>query len=156
MIYGAPGDRNLSRLLALLRRTPLLPMPGGGRHLQQPVHVADVADAVLTAVERTAAAGMTYDVAGPQPLRFADLLSLSARAVGSRTRFVPVPLTPVVGLAHGYERLSNRPRIRAEQLLRLAEDKAFAIDDAVRDLGFAPRPFGEGIRAEARLMGLTT
>ncbi len=72
MIYGAPGDRNLSRLLALLRRTPLLPMPGGGRHLQQPVHVADVADAVLTAVERPVATGVTYDVAGPEPLPFAD------------------------------------------------------------------------------------
>ncbi len=60
MIYGAPGDRNLSRLLALLRRTPLLPVPGGGRHLQQPVHVADVADAVLTAVG--AARGRRDDV----------------------------------------------------------------------------------------------
>ena len=41
-----------------------------------------------------------------------------------------------------------------EQLRRLAEDKAFAIDDAVRDLDYAPRPFAEGIRAEARAMGL--
>ena len=31
MIYGAPGDRNLSRLLLLLRRTPVLPVPGGRR-----------------------------------------------------------------------------------------------------------------------------
>ena len=30
MIYGAPGDRNLSRLLTLLHRVPLLPVPGGG------------------------------------------------------------------------------------------------------------------------------
>jgi len=28
---------------------------------------------------------------------------------------------------------------------RLAEDKAFAVDDAVRDLGYSPRPFTEGI-----------
>src|ERR1039458_5855430 len=70
MIYGAARDRNLSRLLMLLSRTRarVLPGPGGGRHLQQPVHVADVADAVLTAVERPGAAGMTYDVAGPEPL----------------------------------------------------------------------------------------
>ena len=154
MIYGAQGDRNLSRVLALLRRTPLLPVPGGGRHLQQPVHVEDVADAILTAVERPATAGMTYDVAGPQPLTFAHLLRISARAVGSRTRFIPVPLAPVVRLAHSYERLSRHPRIRSEQLLRLAEDKAFVIDDAVRDLGYAPRPFTDGILAEARVLGL--
>jgi len=153
MIYGDPGDRNLSRLLALLLRTPVLPVPGG-RHLQQPVHAADVAAAVLTAAERPATAGHSYDIAGPQPLTFAELLRTSARAVASRTRFVPVPLLPVIAAARGYELLSRSPRIRAEQVRRLAEDKAFAIDEAVRDLDYAPRSFADGIRAEARAMGL--
>jgi uncharacterized protein YbjT (DUF2867 family) len=153
MIYGDPGDRNLSRLLALLRRAPVLPVPGGG-HLQQPVHAADVANAVLAAAERPHAAGHSYDVAGPQPLTFSELLRTSASVVASRTRFVPVPLSPLVAAARGYELLSRNPRIRVEQLRRLAEDKAFAIDDAVRDLGYAPRPFADGIRAEARAMGL--
>ena len=153
MIYGAAGDRNLSRLLALLSRAPVLPVPGGG-HLQQPVHVADVAGAVLAAAERAGAAGSCYDVAGPEPLTFAELLRISARAVASRTRFIPVPVMPLVAAARGYERLSRRPKIRAEQLLRLAEDKAFAIRDAERDLDYAPRPFAAGIRAEAEAMGL--
>ena len=154
MIYGAQGDRNLSRLLALLSRVPVLPVPGGGRHLQQPVHVADVADAVLNAVERPAAAGARYDVAGPEPFTFSELLRASAAAVGSRTRFIPVPLAPVVGAARCYELFSAGPRIRAEQFQRLAEDKAFAIDDAVRDLDYSPRPFADGILAEARALGL--
>jgi uncharacterized protein YbjT (DUF2867 family) len=154
MIYGAPGDRNLSRLLALLARAPLLPVPGGGRHLQQPVHVADVAGAVLAAAERPGTAGSCYDVAGPEPFTFAELLRISARAVASRTRFIPVPLMPLVAMARGYERLSGHPRIRAEQLRRLAEDKAFGIEDAARDLGYAPATFAAGIRAEAEAMGL--
>lgn len=154
MIYGAPGDRNLSRLLRVLPRVPVLPVPGGGHHLQQPVHVADVAGAVLSAVERPESAGTTYDIAGPEPLSFADLLRVAAHAAGSRTRFVPVPLSPLVAVARGYELLAARPRIRAEQLQRLAEDKAFSIADAARDLGYAPRPFTEGIVAEARALGL--
>ncbi len=154
MIYGAPGDRNLSRLLALLARLPVLPVPGGGRHLQQPVHVGDVADAVLNAIERPETAGTTYDIAGPEPLSFADLMQVSARAVGRRTRFVPVPLSPLVAAARAYELLAARPRIRAEQLQRLAEDKAFSIQDAARDLGYAPRPFADGILAEACTLGL--
>jgi uncharacterized protein YbjT (DUF2867 family) len=153
MIYGAPGDRNLSRLLALLRHAPVLPVPAGG-YLHQPVHVADVADAVLAAVERPAAVGNRYDVAGPEPLPFAELLRIAADTVGSRTRFLPVPLVPLVALARGYGRLSRSPRIRVEQVLRLAEDKVFPIDDAVRDLGYCPRSFPAGIRGEARSMGL--
>jgi uncharacterized protein YbjT (DUF2867 family) len=153
MIYGAPGDRNLCRLLPLLNRVPVLPVPGGG-HLQQPAHVADVADAVLAAAEQPGAAGLTYDIAGPEPLTFTDLLRIAARAVASRTRFIPVPLGPVVAAARGYERLSRNPRIRVEQLQRLCEDKTFAIDAAARDLGYAPRSFAAGIGGEARALGL--
>ncbi len=154
MIYGAAGDRNLSRLLLRLSRAAVLPVPGTGTCLHQPVHVADVAAAVLAALERPAAIGSLYNVAGPEPLPFAELLRTCARAVGSRTRLVPVPLAPLVTLARGYERLSRHPRIRAEQLLRLAEDKAFPIDAAIRDLGYAPRPFADGIGDEARALGL--
>jgi uncharacterized protein YbjT (DUF2867 family) len=164
MIYGAVGDRNLSRLLALLarlRRAPVpngvplvVPVPGGGRQLQQPVHVADLAGAVLTAAERGQAAGRRYDVAGPEPLTFEDLLHATAAAVGGRVRLVPVPLAPVIALTRCYERLSRRPRIRAEQWQRLAEDKAFPIDAAARDLDYAPRSFAAGIQAEAWSLGL--
>ena len=153
MIYGDPDDRNLSRLLLLLRRAPVLPVPGRN-HFQQPVYVADVADAVLAAAERPAAAGHVYVVAGPEPMTFTELLRASARAVASRTWFVPVPLSPMIAVARGYELLTKQPKIRSEQVRRLSEDKAFAIDEAVRDLDYAPRPFGEGIRAEARAMGL--
>jgi uncharacterized protein YbjT (DUF2867 family) len=157
MIYGAAGDRNLSRLLTLLSRlgrVPVLPVPGGGRQLQQPVHVADLAGAVLTAVERPAAAGRSYDVAGPEPLPFADVLRVSASAVGGRARLVPVPLGPVITLTRGYERVSRQPRIRVEQWQRLTEDKAVPITAAARDLSYAPRSFTEGIGAEAAALGL--
>jgi nucleoside-diphosphate-sugar epimerase len=163
MIYGAPGDRNLSRLLALLARTRRLPLgqarlpvpvPGGGSRLQQPVHVVDLADSVLAAAERPETAGNCYDVAGPAPLTFAELLSTAAGAVGGRVRLVPVPLAPVVALTRRYERVSRSPRIKAEQWERLAENKAFRIDAAARDLGYAPRSFAAGIRGEAESLGL--
>jgi uncharacterized protein YbjT (DUF2867 family) len=154
MIYGDAGDRNLSRLLRLLTRTPVLPVPGTGRCLHQPVHVADVTDAVLAAAQCHVAVSGLYNVAGPEPISFGELLRTCAGAVSRRTRLLPVPLAPLVSLTRGYERLSHRPRLRAEQLLRLAEDKAFAIDDTIRDLGYAPRPFADGIADEGRLLGL--
>jgi nucleoside-diphosphate-sugar epimerase len=158
MIYGTAGDRNMSRLLAALaraRRVPVLPVPGSGQRLQQPVHVADVASAVLACARRPQTAGLRYDVAGPAPMPFTGLLRAAADAVGCRARFVPVPLGPVVSVTRGYERVSRNPRIRAEQWQRLAEDKAFAIDAAARDLGYAPRSFSDGIRSEAAALGLT-
>lgn len=149
MIYGAPGDRNLSRLLQLLRRTPVMPLPGGGARLQQPVHVEDLAAALLAAVLAPDAVRKTYDIAGPEPLSFREIVAEAAAAVGRQPRLVPLPLTPAIVLLRQYERLVARPRIKAEQLERLAEDKSFSIESAQHDLGYAPRSFRDGIRGEA-------
>ena len=45
--------------------------------------------------------------------------------------------------------------IKSEQVLRLREDKAYPYGKAKRELGYAPRPFREGIALEvARLREL--
>ena len=149
MIYGAPDDRNVERLLRLLRRTPLLPVPGGGGRLQQPVHVEDVANAVLAAATRPVSTGRIYNVAGPAAITFRELIEESAAAVGRHPRLVSVPVGPTIWALRAYEKAVARPRIKAEQLERLSEDKAFDISAAVDDLGYQPRSFRAGVRAEA-------
>jgi len=43
--------------------------------------------------------------------------------------------------------------IKAEQILRLNEDKAFSFDEAARDFGYKPLCFQEGIGREIEAMG---
>jgi nucleoside-diphosphate-sugar epimerase len=151
MIYGAPGDRNMERLLALLRRTPTVPMPGGGKRLQQPIHVEDLAQVLANAVEGVGSTQGAFDVAGPEPLMFRDVVSQAAAAVGRHPRMFSVPLSLVRGAVSAQERLPIRTLIKLEQIDRLVEDKAFDITPAQSALGFAPRPFTDGISQEARL-----
>ena len=150
MIYGTPADRNLVRLLRWLRRFPLVPVPGGGGTLQQPVHVEDLCAAIESALVRPESAGHAYDVGGPTALSLAELVRISGAALGIRAIPVPVPLAP----AHLAARAARAMRVRApvtpEQVLRLAESKAVDITPATRDLGFQPRSFEEGIASEAR------
>ena len=125
MIYGAPGDRNLSRLLgAAAPGCRCCRCRAAGGQLQQPVHVADVAGAVLAAVERPAAAGSAYDIAGPEPLTFAELLRVAAqrgrqpdpvrpRAAGSRGRRGPLATSgSAAGRRSARSSCSGWPRTR--------------------------------------------
>ncbi|WP_334140964.1 SDR family oxidoreductase [Rhabdothermincola sp.] len=152
MIYGGLDDRNMARLLRLARRSPVVVVPGHGRALQQPVHVEDLAAAIVTALGRPGAIGKIYDLAGPAPLTLREVIEQAYRAAGRRPRVLPVPLAPAVAALRLYERLTPRPRLRAEQLERIEEDKAFDISAARRDLGFDPRPFDTGISEEAMLL----
>jgi nucleoside-diphosphate-sugar epimerase len=154
MIYGAPGDRNVERLLRFVARWPLVPVPGAGRSLVQPVHVDDVAAAIVAAWSNEAAAGRTYDLSGARPMTLDEMIDAAAKACGKRRTKIHLPLAPVATMLGAAEAVGLRPRIRREQVLRLAEDKAFPYDAAARDLGFAPRTFEDGVAWEARLLGL--
>ncbi|MDQ6671783.1 MAG: NAD-dependent epimerase/dehydratase family protein [Chloroflexota bacterium] len=148
MIYGTRRDRNISRLLYFLQRWPVFPVCGNA--LWQPVYVEDLADAVVAALDSRSAVGNAYNLAGAAPLQFGALVRTAARAVGRRVMLVRVPLESAV-LAARLTRV-----VSAEQIRRLAEDKAFPITDAARDFGFAPRTFQAGVRLEARALGFNT
>jgi nucleoside-diphosphate-sugar epimerase len=146
MIYGTVRDRNISRLLRFLKRWPVFPLCGNA--LWQPVHVDDLAAGIVAAFDSQTTVGHAYNLAGAQPIRFADLLRAAARAVRRQVVLLPVPLAVAVLAA----RLTHV--VSPEQIRRLAEDKAFSYTNAARDFGFAPRSFESGVQAEAESLGL--
>jgi uncharacterized protein YbjT (DUF2867 family) len=70
MIYGAPGDRNMERLLRYVKRIPLFPVPGSGRHLLQPVHVEDLARGIVEAFGSEKTHRRCYDLPAPSGTHF--------------------------------------------------------------------------------------
>ena len=154
MIYGGERDRNVARLLRFLRRSPVFPIFGSGRALQQPVYVEDLADAVVAALASPRAVGRSYNLPGAHPLPYVDLVRVAARAVGRDVRLVHVPLRLAVAATRAVRPLPFGRAIAPEQVLRLAEDKAFDYAEARRDFGYHPRSFEEGVRLEAAALGL--
>ena len=155
MIYGSELDKNMHRLLRFLDRSPLFPMFGSGKNLWQPVYHEDCARGVYEALVRPEAVGRSYDLPGEEPLTYLELVRTAAGALGRKPRIVRVPLEPARRALAASEALRLPLPIHSEQVLRLREDKAYPYDEARRDLGYAPRPFRDGIALEvARLREL--
>jgi uncharacterized protein YbjT (DUF2867 family) len=88
LTYGH-GDILVNNLCWVLRRFPLLTVPGDGRYKLQPVHVDDVAAIAVDAGRQSH--DQTTDAAGPETLAFDEFVSILAEAVGSRVRLVHLP-----------------------------------------------------------------
>jgi len=145
MIYGAPDDRNVNRLLRLIRRWPgwlplALPLPGGGRHTVQPVFVDDMAAAAVGALVRAEAPGPPVVVAGPAPMAYREMVRACARALDRRAWIVPAP----VWLLRLFARLLPLP-VSGAELARAGEDKAYDVADMTTRLGVTPRSFEAGL-----------
>lgn len=152
MIYGTHRDRNMARLVRYLARYPIIPVFGSGNCLQQPVYVEDLAEAIFAAVDCPQSHGRAYNCSGKEPLSYNEIIDTVAEVLGRRVAKVHIPVRLVRYALWLYERMVAKPALKSEQVLRLNEDKVFPYDEATRDLGFRPRSFVDGIRAEVELM----
>lgn len=151
MIYGAAGEDNVQRLVVLLRRLPFVPLPGGGRALVQPIHQSDVTRAILAALAAGQGAPRSLVIAGPAPIAYADFVRAVARAGGlPPPRIFPVAAAPLMLAAPLVALLPRLPRIRAAEIRRMLEDKAFDIAPMRRQLGIEPMPLEAGLALTLR------
>jgi uncharacterized protein YbjT (DUF2867 family) len=145
MIYGAEGENNVQRLAALIRRLPIVPLPGGGRALVQPIYQDDLSRCVLAALDVPWREATTMIVAGPTAVRYADFVRAVATAAGlRRPLIVPLPAALLIALAPVSRMPGLRP-VSADEIRRLQEDKAFELGPMFATLGVRPISLQEGL-----------
>jgi uncharacterized protein YbjT (DUF2867 family) len=148
MIYGSERDRNICRLIRWLRYLPFFPVFGDGNYLQQPIFVDDVAQAVVSCLASDNTIRKNYNIAGRQSLTYNHLVDTIAAQMNRHVWKIHMPSKPIVGLLNFLEKIRAPFPIKAEQVLRLNENKDFSYADAQRDFGFSPLLFEEGIKLE--------
>jgi nucleoside-diphosphate-sugar epimerase len=130
-------DATVSRVAALARRWPVLPLPLGAPGLRQPVHALDLAAAARAALAADPRDAGAFDLPGGETVTFGNMLRRSVRAAAPACRPVPVPWRAVAALA------ALRPGLRGLGS-RLADALVFDASAAQRSLGWAPRGFDPG------------
>ena len=146
MIYGAPDDRNVNRLLHLVRSARILPLPNGGRNLVQPLFVDDMVAALAAAALKPAATGPSIVVAGPEPITYAAMLRACAAAQNATITIVPVPELLMRAGVGAASMLGIKTPLTAAEIRRAMEAKSFNIDALKSRLGVTPRSFEDGLR----------
>lgn len=135
LVWGAGRDRSLSRVAAMARHWPLLPIPMSASGLRQPVHVADLAAVVEVALHAPAEFAGKYDLPGGETITLADMLRRAIRVAGPRCLLVPVPNT-LFSLA-----MRLRGQGHPGWLARARQDLVFDGGPARDRLGWRPRGF---------------
>jgi len=139
VVFG-PEDGFFNLFGGLARILPALPLYGGGKTRFQPVYVADVADAVVTALQDRAAAGKTYELGGPEVLTFRELMELLLREIRRDRLLVSIPFF-IGDIQATFAGLLPNPPVTRDSMKSLRADNVVA-DDALTldDLGILPTP----------------
>jgi uncharacterized protein YbjT (DUF2867 family) len=128
-------------MLGLARRWHLLPWPRAATGLRQPVHVDDLAQAVMQCLERPETAAGNFDLPGGETLSFAAMLKRSASALAPGVRLLPTPLW-AFGLTLKIAARSSGQTVSARGIVqRLTSDQLFDAEPARLAFGYVPRRF---------------
>jgi len=141
LVYGAARDRSLTQIARMARRTGFFVLPRGANGLRQPVHVDDLADATLAAVDADETGGRSYALPGGETLGYAQMVErvLAALQPPARLIRVPAPLfKAAVATAHAFGKMQG---LGEAAVARMREDLVFDAEAAQRDFGYAPRGF---------------
>ncbi|MGF1463263.1 MAG: complex I NDUFA9 subunit family protein [Maricaulaceae bacterium] len=147
-IVVGPEDGFFNRFAAMARLAPALPLIGGGQSRFQPVYVGDVADAVIAGLERSDAAGRTYELGGPTTYTFKALMELMLREIARRRLLVPVPWSVAMLMGLGGEIMGKLPGLEPfltrDQVKLLKSDNVVGASGAgvltFDALGLSPTP----------------
>ncbi len=121
LIFG-PDDLFVTLLARLIKLFPVIPVFGSGNYRLQPVHVTDVASAIVDALERPESISQTYCCGGPESLSYTELLDRIAQISGHgpAVRKVRLPLAAVSPLISVLQHLPLFP-LTSDQLSMLTQ-----------------------------------
>ncbi len=149
VIFGNPRGRDeiSTRLYRQMIRPPLPAVwfhtglwPSADSVRLSPVHVRDVADAFVAALDDPGTVGRTLCLGGPETLSWKTMLERIAAAAGKRKLMLPVPIPLMSIVAALFDRWSWFPVTR-DQLRMLAAGNVAPDDVLCQLVGREPRPF---------------
>jgi uncharacterized protein YbjT (DUF2867 family) len=144
MIYGGNQENNIQRLLRTIQRFPILPVPGGGRQVVQPIYIDDVVDCLFAAATRNWTARHVVGLAG-KPLTWRAMAEVCARSINRRCEIIPVPASLLMVTISLLNRILAKP-VDIGIVQRFGEDVRIPLSDMKNMFAVQPRDFEAGLR----------
>ncbi|GJQ12486.1 hypothetical protein GpartN1_g4277.t1 [Galdieria partita] len=147
IVYG-PEDDFFNRFHRMAKISPVLPLVGGGETKFQPVHVNDVAQAILVSLDekQNVVSGKVYELGGPHVKTFRELLRLLLRYSDPPLKrlLVPMPFwlakSQAIAFELAYQLFGVAPMLTRDQVELLKADNIVTAGSLnLLDLGITPK-----------------
>lgn len=143
VIYG-PEDQSLNLFAGMIRRGQVVPVIGDGLYQMQPVPVWTMAKAFVQALYRPQTENRVYEVGGPEPLTFNQVIDSIAEVLGRKLHKRHLPVWMMRLAAGLFGRYPWFP-LTTGQIRMLLEGNTCDPTPFYQDFGLTPISFKEGL-----------
>jgi uncharacterized protein YbjT (DUF2867 family) len=141
LIFG-PGDGFFTLVAKLVRLNPVVPIPGDGSALFQPVSIDDVVRCYSIALQR-GPSGEVHEIGGPEHMSYEEIVRTVRSALGVRRKLVHVPVRMLMPPAVMMNALLKHPPVTPQQLRMLDKNNITRLNAVDEQFGFRPASFAD-------------
>lgn len=143
LLFG-PGDGFFTLIARLVKLNPVIPIPGDGRALFQPLSIDDLVQCYLLCVER-GPQNAVYELGGPEYLSYEEIVLAVKRGLGLYRFTAHVPVRMLLPAAFLMDKLLPHPPVTPQQLRMLEVNNITRMDAVQRAFQFRPQRFEDNL-----------
>ena len=144
LIYG-DGDQFVLRLKKIIHDAPVIPIIGSGESLLQPIFIDDLVACLIKAITTPQLKNRIFCIAGPEQIRFKDVVIRIADAMGVKRPSFHVPVFLMRPAAMLMEAILPKPPVTVDQITMIQMDNICDIKDMKEVFNIEPISFNEGL-----------
>lgn len=144
MIYG-PGDtKNIGWLISMVKKLPIIPIPGGGNFGRQPLYIQDICKVVLELISASRPKKI-YEIHGTEYVTMKEMVKVIKNALGLKRPTVAVPLFTLKLAVWLWGKVLPNPKFTTDQIESLTSSEKFSGDRWWVIFDIIPTKFESGV-----------
>ena len=140
LMYGCFDYKHLGFLTLLMEKLPLLPFPGHGKYVRQPLYVLDLCNVIISAMNN-GPTNKTHDLIGNEQIYFLDLLKIIKRKRKISCLLMPLPLGLFTFLVKTWGMIFGKAPFVKDQILALTAGDFFELSNWEAEFNVKYTPF---------------
>jgi NADH dehydrogenase len=145
LIIG-PWDGFTRKLVDMIKLSPVIPIPGEGKALFQPVFIRDWLKCIERVLESPDIFAGTYDIGGPEHLPYRQIVESLSRVMGYHKPFFAIPMGFMKLSASIMERFLPSSPVTPDQLRLLEQDNICDLRAIEKSFGFIPQKYEDALK----------
>lgn len=152
MLYGINKDKNIYKLITIMKKYHVLPIIGKGVGIKQPVYVGDVADAIIACMLKDNLIKEEYNIPGKNQVEYNVMINDIKKNLREFVLIFHVPVSLARLGFSMYKKINPKSTVNKAMINRVNKDFVFDYEKAKKDFGYDPLSFQDGVKKQTEFL----
>ena len=144
LMYGCFDAKHLGWITRFMEKMPIVPVPGSGKYVRQPLYVNDLCRVIVELTKRKPD-NKVWDIIGHERIPYIDLLRIICKTRGWTRLFIPIPLPLFSLMLRMYSFFTRRTVFTPEQMQALVAGDEFPVSNWSEEFNVSYTPFKDAM-----------